>query len=281
MQRALIQAARSPMGTRALQNLRMSAVRRIQGAGRSYLHRKRSKAGKYVRGRSKRRNVGMQQRLAIGTRVGSSVSKCDQIEDSFAQGTKTLRQYKLLDLAKSNDLSDTQSRNRDLVNFRGIKLCINFQNVTNSVDAYYGRIMHGHVAVVSPRALDATTDVPFGDFFRSQGEVGKRGKDFAIDLTGLDFRCLPINTDLYYIHQHYKFKLARSSTTSGGTEMLYEKYLPLKRQIRYENQGSTPEGKNMYLLMWYSFVGEPGGSTPAGTINCEMRVTRFFKESFD
>jgi len=281
MQRALVQAARSPAGTRALQNLRMTAIRKIQSAGRSYLHKRRSKAGKYIRGRSKRRNVGMQQRLAVGTRVGSSIGKCDQIEDSFSIGTKDLKQYKLLNLEKSTDLSDTQKRNRDLVNFRGIKLCINFRNATNAGDANYARILHGHVAVVSPRALDAVTDIPMGDFFRSQGEVGKRGKDFAIDLTGLDFRCLPINTDLYYIHQHYKFKLARGSTDSGGKEMLYEKYLPLKRQIRYENQGATPEGKNMYLLLWFSFVGEAGGSVTAGSVETEMRVTRFFKESFD
>ncbi|AKV62290.1 putative capsid protein [Mytilus sp. clam associated circular virus] len=262
------------------------AATRLQAAGRGWLSRRTRGAGQTFQrrrrmwsGRSRKRTGQMRKRMAVGTRIGSSLAKCDQVEDNFSATTKELYQYKLLDLAKNNNADDTQVRNRDVVNFRGIKLCINTTNTTTTGTIYPNRHLHCHYAVVSPKALDATQAVPYGHFFRSQGEVGKRGKDFGVDLNGMDFQCLPINTDLYTIHQHYRFKLNKAANSSTSPEKLYEKYLNLNRQVRYENTGDKPEGKNVYLLIWFSFIDEAGGTAGIPCADTKLRITRFFKES--
>jgi len=269
-------------------NFRNYAAQRIQGVARRRLAGLRTRVAQrvtrrrrnFVTGRTRTRSRGLRRRLAVGTRIGSSLAKCDQIDLDFAGGTKTKYQSPLLNIAKGTSLDDTQTRNRDVVNMRGVKLCINFHNIAATI--YTKNKLHCHVAVISPKSLDASEIIPDTDFFRSQGEVGRRGQDWAVTLTGTDFRCLPINTDLYNVHMHNRFALAQAVSTNEDTEHLFEKYLPLSRQIRYENGTDLPEGKNMYLVMWMSFIDEPTTGPVVNNIcNVSARITRFFRESYN
>lgn len=235
---------------------------------------KRARAA--IRNRRKKRRVMKR----VGERIGSSNARVENLEQTFNLGTKTLHQVPLLDLIKSTSFNDaTDARLRDVVNMRGIKFCIHMRNTINT-----NRRLHGHVAIVSCKNEPDDGIIPTQKFFRSQGENNTRAQDFnTFQLTGLDVRCLPINTDLYNVHKHKRFSLAPSTSTEGRDERMQEFWMPIRRQLRYQNNSQKPEGKNMYMLMWFSDVEETSGA-PAGNpipdaVKVDYRLTKWFRQT--
>jgi hypothetical protein len=137
-----------------------------------------------------------------------------------------------------------------------------------------------HFAVISPKQL---TPSPISErFFRSQENA--RGQDFNNGLTGIQFDCLPINTDLYDVLMH-KRRTVNPSTggfgfvpNSGKNYGTLQKYIKIKRQVAYDTEGNTTNGQ-LLLVIWcdqmFTSVGQP-------SVNNAMRIAEhhvaYFKE---
>lgn len=227
-----------------------------------------------VRGPSKRKKARKTPGIdRVGERVGSSSAKWDTLSRVYTNlDPQTLENTQLLNIVKTGGSTAYDRRLHDQLNFRGIKFCWNFraEGALGTAKAFM------NVAVISPKDLASNTPIPNLDFFRDP-----TGNDRAIDfgdaaLLSLDYYCSAINTDKYIVHKRHKFEIGPSGSTEGRKEKFLEFYLPVNRQIRYESGTNFPEGRNMYVVWWFS---TSDGGTPAASVRYSYRITRYFKET--
>lgn len=208
----------------------------------------------------------------VGERVGSSTAKWDTLNSVYTNlDPVDLKQLQLLNITKATS-NAYDRRLLDQLNFRGIKFCMNFrcEGALGTAKAWI------NVAVISPKDLPGSTILPASDFFRDPSG-NSRSIDFGDpSLLSLDYYCSSINTDKYNVHKRLKMEVGPSNSTEGHKEKYVEFYLPVNRQIRYERDTSTPEGKNMYMVWWFS---ASDGGTPAASVRYSYRITRYFKET--
>lgn len=221
-------------------------------------------------------------RRRIGHRKNKSNSKRYLIkQDPTAQPSDTLNQNTLTSIGAAATLNKN-ARETDAVNIAGFKICLNFRN--NSDQPLYV-----NVAVISPKDQVAAA-IPVGDFFRADG-LNTRGISFAdSSLNALQKHCMPINTDLYHILWHKRFKLAGQYDSSPGPDpshfssgypsyMTMEKFVPLRRQITFDNTSSTSSDDVCYLIMWHNHQHDGTGITPASNLVVGKYITTYFRES--
>jgi len=221
----------------------------------------------------------------VGESIGTSNAKHEANQSSTLMSTRTLYQFPLLNLPVFNTTGGTPQvldrRINNVVNFRGIKFCINIKRepLTGSAENGNTQQLWVNMAIISPKAnLTADETVPVTRFFRNDGQT--RSTDFSTALTGLDFRCLPINADEYIIHKHHRMILGPKTSTEGRDERTIEFYWPLKRQIRYEAASSTPSAKNIYLVWWcdISQSGSGGAAFP-GAVRLNLKHVKYFRST--
>lgn len=210
----------------------------------------------------------------VGERIGSSSSKWDSLNLDYTNlSPLSLQQLQLLNITKTAGSAAYDRRLHDQLNFRGIKICMNFR----AEGALGTAKAHMNVAIISPKAdLQSSDAIPVTDFFRDP-----TGTDRAINfgdpaLLDLDYHCSAINSDKYTVHKRMKFEVGPSGSTEGKKEKFIDFYVPVKRQIRYDAGNNFPTGKNMYLIWWYS---ASDGGTPTNAVRFSYRVTRYFKET--
>lgn len=265
--RALIGATRShpyfryASAARTAYRVAKRASPYVKMAYRSYRKRKRSNL-------RRKRMV----RRRIGERVGSGGSKRGATNATNALATRTMYQIGLMSITRGTNVDN---RLRDIVNFRGVKICMSFKSLTTD------RRLFLNVAVVSGKSLSQNTIPPNAEFFRSSGgSTLGRGQDFSNTLTALQFHCLPINTDLYNIHSHKRIILepGNSAIAKGAkTISWYEKF---NRQIRYDDStsGGAPT-KQAWLVYWLDQENNGSGTTSvASVVDSQVHIVKYFRE---
>lgn len=239
----------------------------------------------YSRYRRRRKNytkrgASKRARLGIGERIGSSNSKrVVALRSGGADNfdTRTLYSDNLTTVDHLN-LDARNVRQREVVNCRGFKICMSARNSAKAP-------LYWNVAVLSPKNAGSITAA---NFFRSDGE--SRARDFDLTLNSLEFHCLPINTDKFYILKHKRYRLAPEPANSG-TSGLYTQsqgknyvnvdwYVPLKRQLRYDDPESTsPIDGATYLVHWCdTFNVAENSGTAASAMQITSRHIMYFRE---
>ena len=223
-------------------------------------------------------------RRQVGDRIGSTSAKQRLLEGSDTIDSKTLSDgLRLLSLPKTttNDESVRNDRQRNAVDFRGVKICFNID--INEVTGSTGDKLFFNWAVISPKQLDnEITTIPTEEWFR--GQDGARFTSFiGTTLTGLDCHCLPINTDKYIIHRHKRITMGPWESPNGMGERYFEEYVPVKRQIRYNATGTGtqldyPEGKDMWMVYWVSKMNEPTGAPITNLVTIRFRIMQIFRD---
>lgn len=236
------------------------------------------KKERLVKGRSsykaKNRKDKVRNMDKLGDPVGSSSAKWDTLNIGYTNlDPEDLQQLQLLNIVKFGGSTAYDRRLHDQLNFRGIKVCMNFraEGALGTAKAMM------NVAVISPKSdLVSASPIPNNDFFRNPtgDDRGIAFGDLALD--SLDYYCSAINTDKYTVHKRMKFMVGPSGSTEGHKEKFIDFYVPLKRQIRYESGTAFPEGRNLYLVWWFN---ASDGGTPAASVRFSYRVTRYFKET--
>lgn len=223
--------------------------------------------------RNKRAKMALKRR--VGERIGTSNAKWDDVRHTSLKNPETLYQEQLLNITPNAGRAGGKydERMSDQVNFRGIKFCFVFrvEGAIGTAQAWM------NVAVISPKAnLTSSDAIPDAEFFRNP-YGSSRKMDFSdVNLNNLDYRCAAINTDNYNIHMRKRLVLGPAGSTEGKKERLLEFYMPLKRQIRYASGSVYPEGKNMYLVYWFS---TSDGGTPANSVKVQYTLKKYFRET--
>lgn len=209
----------------------------------------------------------------VGEPVGTSTSKWDTLDVNYTNmSPQVLNQLPLLNVTKQSTNLNYDKRLKDQLNFRGIKVCMNFrcEGALGTAKAML------NVAVITPKDMNVVGSITNDDFFRDPSGLQRNAQFGSPALKQLDYYCSAISTDKYIVHKHKRMIIGPSNSTEGHKEKYISFYLPVKRQIRYKQNNSEPEGKNMFLVWWFS---ASDGGTPADSVRFSYRVTRYFKET--
>lgn len=237
----------------------------------------------YKRWRKRRRSgyrASKKARFGIGERVGSSNSKqvVQQRDTGFTPlPSRTLNITNLTgtDQGTANNRQDRQST---IINCRGFKICMAVRNNIGATPMYY------NVAVISPKNAG---DVTPQNFFRGTGTLS-RGLDFDNDRTPLEFHCLPINTDKFYVLKHKRYRLGPENRNNQvyndqkmNNFMNIDWYVRLKRQLRYDDPDANfPIDGSVYLVQWCDTYDATAGLAPtAAAMQIMQRHIMYFRDS--
>lgn len=240
---------------------------------RRFRARKRSFAGKRKRSNP---NLGRGAKRRVGDRVGTSnAKKVATNTGSSPVNTRTLYAQNLIHITRGEDLNQ---RDRDIVNFRGVKICKWWRNVGDTP-------IFLNVAVVSRK--DAPSNIPpeTGDWFRDVND-NKRSQDFdPTQLSAIAFRCLGINTDKYLVIKHRRYTLGglgdANTTAQKPNYMMLQWWIPFSRQIRYvpdEGDGYAINA-NLYLVWWADNLVNNPGTAAATTLNSSQHIVTYFRDT--
>jgi len=223
--------------------------------------------------RNKRQKMALKRR--VGERIGSSSAKYDDERHEALKNPEVLYQQQLLNIpVDANRAGGNYGfRQSDQVNFRGIKFCFNFrvEGAIGTAQAWM------NVAIISPKTnLTGSDAIPNNEFFRNPFGSSRKMDFNDINLNNLDYKCAAINTDNYNVHMRKRLILGPTQSTEGKKERVLEFYFPLKRQIRYSTGTVYPEGKNMYLVYWFS---TSDGGTPANSVKVQFTLKRYWRDT--
>lgn len=254
-----------------------AAARVIGRAARSYLGRKRK--GYASRMRPMRPRKKLFSKTHIGENNGTTTTKAFIQLNSNALNNSSRTLY-TLNLTALQQGTEINNRLRQHSNIRGFKICMEISNTTNNP-------IYFNIAVIAPkRVADTTVDtLPTANFFRAQGT--SRSQDFSNALTGLEFHCLPINTDDYTVLKHRRQVLTTYAQPSTSWNRQYGSsftninwYIPLKRQSRYlQTEGRAgPTDGAVYLAYWFATYGSASGTASIIIGNVTTRCVTYYRE---
>lgn len=226
--------------------------------------KKGRKAAKTIQKAWRNRHKGLD---AMGHDLGSATAKTDTgTQDNAVTSTRTLNSRALIQLTRGDNIN---ARERDIIDLRGFKFCVQAQNLRTNAPLYV------NVAVVSSK-FDPTQAPTTAGFFR--GENSSRGDNFDVNLQSAEFHCLPINTDKYFIQAHHRIQLAPFNTQQKDYAMK-EFYVPIKRQIRFDDSGSGSLNRQFYLVWWCDILLAASGSLPVSTaLSLQWKAVTVFRE---
>lgn len=266
--------------------------RRPIGKAAQFLYKNRKQFVEFAKMNKRRRMGGTPARaMQVGHTVATGDGKKDQITTSLTEtwATRALVFYDLTDVKKTtvdiaNNLANAEleinkinRRQRQLINIRGFLVNMSFKN-NGALPIMI------NVAIVAPR--NNNSDVFSGDgFFRDYNE--SRDVNFSTTLSAMQLCNLPISTDKYTILFRKKLTVAANqgvptaiNTTSPVNTATLRKYLPFKRQIRFnDDTGKTSENK-VFLIWWAdTFQATPGTGPQNDYFNTQSLAVTYFDEA--
>lgn len=230
-----------------------------------------SRRGRFRAPRMRNMRDKGRKRRRVGETPGTSVAKRNENLTSGNLNTRTLYLQPMLDIPRGDNIDQ---RERGICNFRGVKFCHRFSFLPGAA-LQNNQILLMNIAILSEKGCD--DDPATTDFFRGDG--ASRGRNFSDALGPLDFHCRPLNTDKWNVHKHKRFKLGPIQSTEGKAAKLIEFYFKLNRQIRYDDGGEVPKGKQLYYVWWFDFNNGFAGQTAlAGFMSHDLHMTKYFRE---
>jgi hypothetical protein len=253
---------------------------------------KRKRGGsRFSRGYSKSQRAKRAKfsRTNVGEPIGATSCKRFTARDTNPTAYNTRELYtaniSIIGRNGSTAFDDIDQRERDVVNFRGIRMHFHLQNLGFNP-------MHVHIAVLHNKTTDGVAPTT-ENFFRGSGST--RGLDFSTALNSTDLSTRGINTDKYVILMHKRmFVPGRNEPLevgvpptfpdqwSGRSYRTIKKYLKLKRQIRYDGAGTQnqqPIVGNIWLVWWCdNFMQATGTESAPGVLSMADRHVIYYKE---
>lgn len=208
------------------------------------------KSYRAAKGFRKRKSKQADSRYARATKVGEPQKDIHmKREQTFSQGnidttTRTLYSNELTAISAG---TGEDERLRSLINCKGIELAYHVYNKATTP-------MFLNMAVLAPK--HSSSGVTQTDFFRSNS--GDRGQSHGTALSALEMHYLPINTDKYTVLKHNRHQLGAQADLSGtynsdagpGNFISKKVWIPINRQLRYDNTLATTCNTPIYLAWW-------------------------------
>ena len=257
------------------------------------LYIKRRRLAAVTRSR-KRKRLGLGRQF-IGYARGASVSQNNAVLRDTSTFTMESKRVYSTELTRIPLTSIGQTERRSLTLYcSGFKVCCELNNI-RSTSAYFNMAvvtykndtsdLNRFDPGVANNAQGAQTLV---DFFRDHGTVAnQRAVNMNNSLTGMECACLPINTDAYKILMHKRYKLGPGNGTqpgpdfnngsNGRCQLTINRWIPMRRQFRYEGNEDTSCTTPLFLIMWCSEFQEATGFNVPLMMQRYMRVTTYFR----
>lgn len=227
---------------------------------------RKTRTRKAPRKRSKASDVGEPMKIVHLKREQTFV------QTDIATNTRTLYDNEITALGGGNGEDE---RHRQLINCKGIEVCYHYYNI--GVQPKFVNI-----AIIAPK--HTTSGVSTADFFRSNS--GDRGTNFSTALSALELHYLPINTDIYTVLRHYRHQVGAQADSpqynsdTGPANFISKKiWLPVNRQLRYDNTLATSCSTPIYVCWWFDRMRTPPGQAVAtGQGNFSFMHTMFYTD---
>lgn len=240
---------------------------------------------RFVTRRSKKRTKRMRARMAAGgAKVGEPVGyhtgkRTVSIDnDTSASVTPSNSLAVTANVLQIEQGDAVDQRQRRIVNLRGIQLqsTFRFDDTLDGVNLWdAAEPLFLHIALVHPKQGTTVTN---SDFLRDYN--AGRNVDFSA-ATSLQQTFNPINTDAYhvYFHKHYKVSkfLDLQASNARGPVFVFQKYVPIKRQIRFEETTRGSCIDTIYYVIWYTGVTTSVGNT-VSFLNHRFRTILHYRE---
>ena len=243
------------------------------------MRRKRKPAKYSGQAKKKMRNFTAQS-IGFPADIRGS-SKTNQVAQANVQSraTKTLHEEPTLfnNIAQASGLNAINQRQRRTIYAGGLKLCMEVLNGNPTVPMYF------NVAILNNKQGPGNLE---NDFFRNQGLNANREIDFSSSLSSNELHCLPVNTDKYNVLWHGRYLLGPGSSAEntgfGGIACMPSfksimAYVPIKRNIRYNN-GGFAQDSDVCMVYWAAPFAGSSAVEPATEIQVGYRITAYFRE---
>jgi len=238
--------------------------------------------------RTARRNRAMQRRrrpvqnvrARIGNPVGRDTSRRTQVWQTLPSSQRFDRTLYAYDCCNIEQGTAPNQRTRDILNFRGVKICMDILNTTDP-----DRPVFFNWAMISPKS---NTFIDKAQWFRSNADNRITSFDDP-NLTSMDYHCRSINTDAFNVITHKRHILA--PRTSGGqytgkTNLRVMRYVKISRQVRYnsfEIPNSDPKEfvekctTPIFFCYWVCREGYGGETEPVDSVVVDLRLVSYFR----
>lgn len=177
--------------------------------------------------------------------------------------------------------NNIDGRQRQMVNFRGIKLMMELKNTQNDRDVIfnYAVVMRKNAAAAEPTQAD---------WFRNWGDsTTNRFKAFSKDNSTIQNNYGNINTDRYLVLLHKRVKLGPENANGNivvtdfsraASKKYIKRYVKINRQIRYDDASQRAETP-LFLVIWCDNTNQAAGTrTQATACDVLIEVVQYFKE---
>jgi len=254
----------------------MAAARVIGRAGRRWAGKRLRKfsMGRRPAKRQKRANKRLFSKSHIGEAIGSTTCKYDNVLD--VTETRVTRVLYKEELTKFVSGTANNQRLRNVIDFRGARICIEMKNVRPEP-------IRVNIAVVGIKGQTKNQAEPDEErWFRGSGDA--RYMAFSNSRTSIEFACNPINTDEYVVLKHKRFTLMPGETANdnpavGRNFKEVKMYIPIKRQLRFDTNNTSPEEGKVWLVFWCDAWEANAGTLSNSAIEYRSKKIVYFRES--
>lgn len=258
----------------------MAGRRRLTAVKRS------NPSSEYERPAKKGRYTTDKSNKDLGEEVGSSTCKTTTTIGDTVTAINSDQFYQSDNILAISQGTALNERSRRVVNLRGIKIMARVtswsaQWSTDGLDLTTP--IYFHMALVHPKNTPGSTVIGDTDIFRSYNS--QRGQDFATignvpPKNVVIFN--PLNADKFDVYFHKKWKFGRSaSDTDRRVERLFQKYVPIKRQIRYAGTNGTDAESALRVIYWWTHKDTTRDATTpliSDAMGMTLNCTCFFRE---
>lgn len=225
--------------------------------------------------RAARARAAKKRRIAYPVKRLACKKRITVFVDNVGKSSRTLYSERLTNITKGGT---SDQRAYDIVNLKGFRVQINVYNQRNDFP------ISCTFAIVHKKdnGPPITTE-----FFRAYGD--DRSMDFNTTRNFIELMQNPINTDLYEVLHRWNVTLNQrednTSTSVIGTkrasEKMMTKYIPFKRQLRYDNTAAADaEDGEVYLVYWCDQHFQPAvGPVVANQMSVQIRALAFWNDA--
>lgn len=248
----------------AIKDAKWAAKKIGRGLSRAYRARKARSKKRRMNGTTKvgypERNIHMKREQTVSSM-------------GLALGTRSLATNNLTVIGGGGTGED--ERHRQIINCKGIQVCYHVRALKDFPVFFNAAI----IALKHNQSGVSATE-----FFRSNN--GDRGTNFSTTLTALELAYLPINADLYTILRHHRHQLnaridgTQTNSDAGPGNWISKKiWLPVNRQLRFENTIASSATTPIYFVFWCDRMDAAGGTAvDSATCSVSLMHTMFYTD---
>lgn len=170
--------------------------------------------------------------------------------------------------------ANIDQRDRQMIHLKGLKLCMEFRCLS---PVAAGQQLLCNMALIASKVEPTAQTVDDTFFFRANND--NRARAFGDISSSIDKHCSPINTDRFTVFFHKRFVLGAPSSDDLPNYTMVDKYVPIKRQIRFNSQNQPT---HRLFVVWWFVISTSNTLTPTtGVCSTQWNHLAYFRNVCD